>query len=296
VIPLLTCPELDLKLLHKGKVREMFELPGDRLLLVATDRLSAFDVVFAQGIPGKGRVLTGLSVLWFGATESISPNHLLSTDVGQLGLAPEVTQQLQGRSMIVRRTKRIDVECVVRGYLAGSGWKEYQQSRSVCGVTLPAGLKLNSRLPEPIFTPALKNDIGHDENVSEDRVRAEYGDELTQRLKQTSLALYRFAAERAARVGIILADTKFEFGEVGDQVILIDEVFTPDSSRYWPADRYREGDLIDSLDKQPIRDYVEKIGWDKHPPAPHLPDALIAEASSRYEDALTRLSTVLKSQ
>lgn len=294
--PLLTCPELELQLLHKGKVREMFELPGERLLLVATDRLSAFDVVFGQGIPGKGRVLTGLSVLWFGATGSISPNHLLSTDVGQLGLAAAVTEQLQGRSMIVRRTKRIDVECVVRGYLAGSGWKEYQQSRSVCGVPLPEGLKLNSRLPEPIFTPALKNDIGHDENVSEDRVRAEYGDALTQYLKQTSLALYRFAAERAAKVGIILADTKFEFGQVGDQVILIDEIFTPDSSRYWPADRYREGEPIDSLDKQPIRDYVEKIGWDKQEPAPNLPEALIAEASSRYEDALTRLSTVLKSQ
>jgi len=295
VIPLLTCPELALKLVHKGKVREMFELPGERLLLVATDRLSAFDVVFGQGIPGKGRVLTGLSVLWFEATRSIAPNHLLSTDVGPLGLGPTVTEQLKGRSMIVKRTKRIDVECVVRGYLAGSGWKEYQESRSVCGVPLPEGLKLNSRLPEPIFTPALKNDTGHDENVSEARVRSEYGDALTEHLKQTSLALYRFAAERADQVGIILADTKFEFGQIDDQVILIDEIFTPDSSRYWPADRYREGDPIDSLDKQPIRDYVEQIGWDKRPPAPDLPDALILEAAGRYEDALTRLSTVLKS-
>ena len=291
---LLSCPELGLRRIHKGKVREMFELPDDRLLLVASDRLSAFDVVFPQGIPGKGRVLTQLSVLWFGATRGICANHLLTTSVSDLGIAPEAVGALEGRSMVVRKTKRIDVECVVRGYLAGSGWKEYQQSRSVCGIPLPEGLQLNSKLPEPIFTPALKNDVGHDENVSEARVREIYGDKVTDWLRDTSLALYMLAAAKAAEVGIILADTKFEFGMVGDEIILIDEVFTPDSSRYWPADRYVPGKPIDSLDKQPIRDYVESIGWNKQPPAPELPDALIAETSARYEDALLRLASVLR--
>lgn len=291
---LLQCPELGVPRLHKGKVREMFQLPGDRLLLVATDRLSAFDVVFPQGIPGKGRVLTQLSVLWFNATRSICQNHLLTTDVTDLGLPADVVPLLEGRSMVVRKARRIDVECVVRGYLAGSGWKEYQQSRSVCGVALPEGLVLNSRLPEPIFTPALKNDVGHDENVSEDRVRAIYGDRITDELKRKSMELYQFAAAKAAEVGIILADTKFEFGLVGDEIILIDELFTPDSSRYWPGDRYEAGKAIDSLDKQPIRDYVERIGWDKNPPAPTLPDELVAETTARYEDALSRLRGVLR--
>lgn len=290
---LLTCPDLGIKRIHKGKVREVFELPGDRLLMVASDRLSAFDVVFPQGIPGKGRVLTGLSVLWFDATGQICPNHLLSTDVATLGLPAEAVPDLAGRSVVVRRTRRIDVECVVRGYLAGSGWKEYQQSRTVCGISLSEGLSLNSKLPHPIFTPALKNDEGHDENVSEDRVRAQYGEQLTDFLRETSIALYKFAAEKAAQAGIILADTKFEFGLVGDVPILIDEIFTPDSSRYWPADRYVEGRPLDSLDKQPIRDYVERIGWNKQPPAPVLPEELITETTARYEDALNRLRKVL---
>lgn len=291
---LLSCPDLGIKRLHKGKVREMFELPGDRLLLVATDRLSAFDIVFPQGIPGKGSVLTQLSVLWFSATKEICPHHLITTDVTGLGINPDAVPLLEGRSMVVKRTKRIDVECVVRGYLAGSGWKEYQQNREVCGIPLPEGLVLNSRLPEPIFTPALKNDVGHDENVSEARVREIYGDKLTDYLKETSIALYKYAAEKAAEVGIILADTKFEFGMAGDQVIIIDEIFTPDSSRYWPADRYQPGKAIDSLDKQPIRDFVESIGWNKQPPAPALPEELIAETSARYADALKRLESVLK--
>lgn len=292
--PLLSCPDLGIKRLHKGKVREMFELPDDRLLLVATDRLSAFDVVFPQGIPGKGRVLTQLSVLWFNAVKEVCPHHLITTDVSGLGINPEAVSLLEGRSMVVRRTRRIDVECVVRGYLAGSGWKEYQQKREVCGIPLPEGLLLNSRLPEPIFTPALKNDVGHDENVSEARVREIHGDKLTDYLKETSIALYKFAAAKAAEVGIILADTKFEFGIVGDQVIIIDEIFTPDSSRYWPADRYQPGKPIDSLDKQPIRDFVESTSWDKQPPAPTLPDELIVETSARYADALKRLESVLK--
>lgn len=291
---LLEVPDLGLERLHKGKVREVFALPGDRLLMVATDRLSAFDVVFPQGIPGKGRVLTQMSLLWFHATRDIVKNHLITDDVTGLGLGREAERLLEGRSMVVRRTERIDVECVVRGYLAGSGWKEYQASRKVCGIPLPEGLQLSSRLPEPIFTPALKNDVGHDENVPEEEVRRRFGDQTTGFLRSRSLALYRFAAEKAEAAGIILADTKFEFGRVGDEIILIDEVFTPDSSRYWPADAYRVGTAIDSLDKQPIRDYVEQTGWNKQPPAPILPEELIAETARRYEDVLARMAAVLR--
>jgi len=290
---LLEVPDIGLRRLHKGKVREVFELPGDRLLMVATDRLSAFDVVFPQGIPGKGQVLTQMSILWFHATQRIAQNHLITTDLSGLGLPDEAVPLLEGRSMVVRRTKRIDVECVVRGYLAGSGWKEYQRDRSVCGVQLPDGLQLSSQLPQPIFTPALKNDVGHDENVSEARVRAVFGPEVTEHVKRTSLELYTYAACRASEAGIILADTKFEFGLVDGEIILIDEIFTPDSSRYWPKDRYQVGVAIDSLDKQPVRDYVERIGWDKQPPAPVLPDELIAETAGRYEDVLRRLRAVL---
>lgn len=290
---LLEVPGIGLNRLHKGKVREVFELPGDRLLMVATDRLSAFDVVFPQGIPEKGRVLTQMSALWFHATRQIVPNHLLTTDLDDLDLPADAVPLLKGRSMVVRRTKRIDVECVVRGYLAGSGWKEYQQSRTVCGTPLPEGLKLSSRLPEPIFTPALKNDQGHDENVPFDRVRSIYGAEVADFIKERSLQLYRFAAQKAAEAGIILADTKFEFGMVDGEIILIDEIFTPDSSRYWPQDRYAEGVAVDSLDKQPIRDYVERTGWNKQPPAPMLSEALIAEASGRYQTVLERLRQVL---
>lgn len=289
---LLTAGEIGLPLRHKGKVREVFDL-GEHLLFVATDRLSAFDVVFAEGIPGKGRVLTELSALWFRATEHIAPNHLVTTDVSGLGLRPDVAARLTGRSTVGRKTERIDVECVVRGYLAGSGWKEYQRDRTVCGVPLPGGLQLNSRLPEPIFTPALKNDAGHDENVPESRVAELYGAETTAWLRETSLRLYQFAAERAAQAGIILADTKFEFGRAGDEIILIDEIFTPDSSRFWPENRYVLGEPIDSLDKQPVRDYVETTGWNKQPPAPPLPPHVVAECAARYEDALARLRQVL---
>lgn len=290
---LLQCPDLGVRKLHKGKVREMFALDNERLLLVATDRLSAFDVVFPQGIPGKGQVLTQLSVLWFHATQRICKNHLISSDFNELNLPQEFRPVLEGRSIIARRAKRIDVECVVRGYLAGSGWKEYQQTQTVCGIPLPEGLQLNSQLPEPIFTPALKNDHGHDENVSETRVRALYGDEVTDYIKNKSLELYTYAACQAAEAGIILADTKFEFGFDGDEIILIDEIFTPDSSRYWPMDRYQAGQPIDSLDKQPVRDYVESIGWNKRPPAPTLSDSLIAETAARYRDVLERLHAVL---
>jgi phosphoribosylaminoimidazole-succinocarboxamide synthase len=286
-------PALPYARLHQGKVRELFALDDDRLLIVATDRLSAFDVVFPQGIPSKGRVLNTLSALWFEATARITPNHLITTDMDTLGLDAETTASLQGRAAVVRRTQRIDVECVVRGYLAGSGWKEYQRSGTVCGIPLPEGLKLNSRLPEPIFTPAIKNDVDHDENVPEGRIRELYGDALTDLLSTRSIALYAFAAEKALSAGIILADTKFEFGLLGDEVLLIDEIFTPDSSRYWPLESYVEGLAIDSLDKQPVRDYVEAIGWDKSPPAPVLPEELIAETTRRYEGVLERLSPLL---
>lgn len=286
-------PALPYPRLHKGKVRELFELDEERLLMVATDRLSAFDVVFPQGIPSKGRVLNSLSALWFRATVGITPNHLITTDMTTLGLDDETSVNLQGRASVVKRTKRIDVESVVRGYLAGSGWKEYQQSGTVCGIPLPPGLKLNAKLPEPIWTPAIKNDVGHDENVPESEIRRLYGSALTNQMKSRSLALYEFAATLAQAAGIILADTKFEFGRLGEQVLLIDEIFTPDSSRYWPLDRYVEGQPIDSLDKQPIRDYVESIGWDKNPPAPVLPDSLIEETSRRYEGVLERLSSLL---
>ncbi len=290
---LTTCPEIGLPRLHRGKVREMFALDERRLLLVATDRLSAFDVVFGQGIPGKGRVLTAMSELWFQAAAPLGPHHLLSTRLDGLGLAPAMVDLLTGRSMVVRRAQRVDVECVVRGYLAGSGWKEYQRQQTVCGVPLPAGLVMNARLPEPIFTPALKNDTGHDENVSLGVVADRFGAEVATELRDRSMELYRFGAERCARAGILLADTKFEFGRVDGRLAVIDEILTPDSSRFWPAERYQAGQAIDSLDKQPIRDFVQASGWNMEPPAPRLPDEVISQAAQRYGEALDRVRAAL---
>jgi phosphoribosylaminoimidazole-succinocarboxamide synthase len=291
--PMLACPEIGLPRLYRGKVREMFEAGPERLLMVATDRLSAFDVVFDQGIPGKGEVLTRLSALWFGATAGIVPGHMLSMDLAGLGLAEPAVRLLSGRAMLVRRAARIDVECVVRGYLAGSGWREYQRQGTVCGIPLPPGLRLNDRLPEPVFTPALKNDTGHDENVSFDVVASRFGAEVAQRLRDLSLRLYAFGAERCARVGILLADTKFEFGMAAGSLTLIDEVFTPDSSRFWPADRHHPGQPIDSLDKQPIRDYAQSTGWNLEPPAPRLPPEIVARCAERYREALARVQAAL---
>ncbi|HEX6971479.1 MAG TPA: phosphoribosylaminoimidazolesuccinocarboxamide synthase [Limnochordia bacterium] len=286
------CPELPWPRLQRGKVRELFDL-GQQLLMVATDRLSAFDVILSEPIPQKGTILTEMSARWFRATREIVPNHLLSTEIDGLGLPADLRAALAGRSSIVRRARRIDVECVVRGYLAGSAWAEYQARGEVCGVRLPAGLQLSSRLPEPIFTPALKNDVGHDENVPFERVAALVGADTARRLAEFSLALYRFGAERAAQAGIILADTKFEFGWWEGELILIDELFTPDSSRFWPQEAYREGAAIESLDKQPVRDYLSRIGWDKTPPAPPLPPEVVAATSARYAEALRRLRAVL---
>lgn len=290
---MLECPDVGLPRVHRGKVRETFSVDQARLLLVATDRLSAFDVVFGQGIPGKGEVLTRISALWFEATRDIVPGHLLTTDLAGLPLSSGAAEALRGRSMLVRRAQRIDVECVVRGYLVGSGWKEYQRSGTVCGIGLPTGLRLNDRLPAPIFTPALKNDTGHDENVSFATLMDRVGAATAQRLREISLRLYAFGAERLAPAGLILADTKFEFGEVDGALTLIDEVLTPDSSRLWPAERHRSGVPIDSLDKQPVRDFVQSIGWNLEPPAPELPEAIIAQTAQRYQEALRRVGAAL---
>jgi phosphoribosylaminoimidazole-succinocarboxamide synthase len=275
---------------YKGKVRDLYEL-GDELLLVATDRVSAYDVILNEGIPGKGRVLTQISRFWFEKLASIVPSHYLTTDVSRF---PEPFAShpalLEGRSMLVRRAKRYDVECVVRGYLAGSGWKEYQKSGTVCGVGLPKGLQLSSKLPEPIFTPATKAQEGHDENIDFDRMASIVGRGVAERLRDVSLAIYQAAAAHAESRGLILADTKFEFGERDGAIVWIDEALSPDSSRYWPIDAYREGVAQDSFDKQVIRDYLDSIGWDRNPPPPPLPEPVIEKTARRYEEALARIT------
>ena len=275
---------------RRGKVRDVYEI-GDDLLIVATDRISAFDVVMPTGIPDKGKVLTQLSAYWFSVTEHIVTNHLLTAKIDEYPdpLKP-FKEQLELRSMLVRKTRPIPFECVVRGYLYGSGWKEYQQKGSVCGISLPAALEQASRLPEPIFTPATKAESGHDINVSIDEVARELGNELTNRLKNISLELYDFGRREAEAKGIIIADTKFEFGLAGEELILIDEVLTPDSSRFWPVDEYRSGRSQPSYDKQFVRDYLEKVDWDKTPPGPELPDDVVSGTRSRYRQALENLA------
>lgn len=273
----------------RGKVRDIYDL-GDRLVLVATDRISAFDWVLPTGIPDKGRILTGLSLFWFQFLGV--PHHLLSTDLNDMG--PEFAGRADvfaGRSMLVRKTQVIPIECVVRGYLAGSGLKEYRQSGTVCGAPLPPGLVESSRLPEPIFTPALKASVGHDENVSVDRMAALIGDELTDDLGDRSIDIYRRASEHAASVGIILADTKFEFGHDADgRLLLIDEVLTPDSSRFWPADGYQPGQAQPSFDKQYVRDWLESVNYNKESPPPPLPDEVVAQTREKYLEAYRRLT------
>jgi phosphoribosylaminoimidazole-succinocarboxamide synthase len=278
-----------LPLVHRGKVRETYAVGDDRLLLVATDRLSAFDVVFDQPIPDKGRVLNGLSAWWFGRLADLGPTHFLSVDAAQLPAAAEVPE-LAGRVMLARRAQRIDAECVVRGYLAGSGWVEYQRSGAVGGHALPAGLREADRLPEPIFTPSTKAEVGHDENITRRQLADLVGPELAGELERRSLALYRAGAERAAAVGLILADTKFEFGWIDGQVALIDEVLTPDSSRFWDATLYAPGASPPSFDKQYVRDFVSASGWNREPPAPDLPDEVVAGTRERYVTALERLT------
>ena len=273
-----------------GKVREVFDL-GDSLLFVATDRISAFDCVMPNGIPRKGEVLTQISHFWFDQTESWLPNHRLQKAGDPLPdrLKP-FTEVLQGRSMIVRKTRPLPIECVVRGYLSGSGWKEYRKSGSVCGIALPPGLQESSELPQPIFTPATKAESGHDENISFEQAVALTGREVAEKARDLSLRLYGFARDLARSRGIIIADTKFEFGLVDGQLILIDEVLTPDSSRFWPAAEYAPGRGQPSFDKQFVRDHLETLDWDKTPPAPALPPEIVAKTQAKYLEAYRLLT------
>ncbi len=279
-----------LKLFRKGKVRDVYDL-GDTLLIVATDRISCFDVVLPCGIPHKGEVLTSLSLFWFDFLKGLVPTHLISSDVS--GYPKELQPYrsvLQGRSMLVRKTTPLAVECVVRGYLSGSGWKEYKQKRSVCGIPLPAGLKESSLLPEVIFTPSTKEDVGHDINVDQAYVEKLIGKKTADTLKGLSVAIYAKARDYALTKGIIIADTKFEFGLDNGKVILIDEVLTPDSSRFWPKQMYAAGQAQPSFDKQFVRDYLESLTWDKTPPAPRLPADIIEKTSLKYLEAYKLLT------
>ena len=275
--------------LRSGKVREVFDL-GETLLFVVTDRISAFDVILPDPIPYKGAVLNQISAFWFKRFGEI-PNHLVTADFKEFpkNLQPS-REQLAGRSMIVKKTKPLPVECVVRGYLAGSGWKEYQESQSVCGIKLPSGLKQASQLPEPIFTPATKAEEGHDENIDMKRCAQILGEELANRVKALSLEIYSRGREHAAEKGIIVADTKFEFGIVDGDLFLIDECLTPDSSRFWPKDQYALGQSPPSFDKQFVRDYLETLAWDKTPPPPRLPKDVIEKTSAKYLEAFRRLT------
>ena len=272
----------------RGKVRDLYEF-GDRLLIIATDRLSAFDVVLPTPIPDKGRVLTQLSLFWFERLRDVVPNHVLSSSEFPEELAA-YREQLEGRSMLVRRTQPVPIECVMRGYLAGSGWKDYRATGKVCGIALPSGLRESERLPQAIFTPATKATTGHDENISFDEAAARIGGSLVERLRAISLELYLRAAAHAEPRGILLADTKFEFGLLSGEPIWIDEALTPDSSRFWPADGYTPGRPQPSFDKQYVRDYLERIGWSKQPPAPELPAEVVAGTRSKYREAYRRLT------
>jgi phosphoribosylaminoimidazole-succinocarboxamide synthase len=275
-----------LPLTARGKVRDIYALPSDQLLFVATDRISAFDHVLGSGIPDKGRILTQLSLFWFDYLRDIVKNHLItaSTTGYPARLQPYVAQ-LEGRSMLVKRAQMFPVECVVRGYISGSGWKDYQQSGAVCGIKLPQGLRESDRLPEPIFTPAAKNNVGHDENISFDQMVNTIGQKAAEDLRDLTFAIYEKAGKHAASKGLILADTKFEFGLVNGEITLADEVLTPDSSRYWPAETYKPGGPQPSFDKQYVRDYLESIHWNKQAPAPSLPDEVVDRTREKYLEA-----------
>jgi phosphoribosylaminoimidazole-succinocarboxamide synthase len=287
---LLETPLPDLS--HRGKVRDLYDL-GDRLLIVATDRISAFDVVLPSGIPGKGAVLTQLSAFWFQRTRDVVPNHFLRLADGSAadGLPFELPPELIGRTMIVRKAQRLPVECIMRGYMAGSAWAEYQQHGTVCGVRMPPGIRESEPFPEPLFTPTTKAEVGHDENMSAEELVAAVGLETANAVRLRSLALYKYGAELAREHGIIIADTKFEFGtDDSGSLHLIDEALTPDSSRFWPADRYRPGISPPSFDKQYVRDYLETLDWNKQAPGPRLPPEVIANTAARYREALERLT------
>ncbi|PYV92082.1 MAG: phosphoribosylaminoimidazolesuccinocarboxamide synthase [Acidobacteria bacterium] len=282
-------PELELH--ASGKVRDVYTVGADQLLFVATDRISAFDYVLATGIPHKGRVLTQISLFWFDYLRDLVPNHMITADIVRY---PEPLQryaeQLRGRSMLVMRAEMFPVECVVRGYISGSAWKEYKASGQVCGIRLPAGLKESDQLPEPVFTPATKATTGHDENISFEEMIKLVGSEVAQQLKEKSIAIYSKAAAYAREKGIIIADTKFEFGRTAQGITLADEVLTPDSSRFWPADKYTPGMAQESFDKLYVRDYLEEIKWNKQPPAPALPDEVARRTSEKYVEAYHQLT------
>ena len=279
----------EIKKLRSGKVREVFDL-DDTLLFVVSDRLSAFDVILPDPIPFKGAVLNQISAFWFKRFQKVD-NHFVTADFDEFpGELRRFREQLAGRSMIVRKTTPLTVECVVRGYLAGSGWKEYQQSQSVCGIKLPPGLQLASPLPEPIFTPSTKAEEGHDENIDMKECRRLLGHEIANRVADLSLQIYSEGRDYARERGIIVADTKFEFGTLDGKLLWIDECLTPDSSRFWPADQYRAGSSPPSFDKQFVRDYLETLDWDKTPPAPHLPREIIEKTSAKYREAFSRLT------
>jgi phosphoribosylaminoimidazole-succinocarboxamide synthase len=288
--PAMVQTDLPLKLFARGKVRDTYELGDDRLLMVATDRISAFDHILPNGIPDRGKVLTQLSIFWFSQTDSFQENHLVSGQVPDLPSSLKDSRAtLAGRFMIVRKAKRIDFECVVRGYLAGSAWKEYQESQTLAGEKMPPGLRQSEKLAYPIFSPATKAETGHDENITFAQLKKEIGDNLATKLRDASLGLYKFASELSARRGLILADTKFEFGTIGDELILIDEALTPDSSRLWESSTYVVGTSPDSYDKQFVRDWLTHSGWDKESEPPALPDAVVAQTRERYLTAYQRL-------
>ena len=274
----------------RGKVRDVYDL-GDRILLVATDRISAFDVIFPTPIPDKGRILTGLTLFWLDMLRDIVPNHLVSSSLSSLQLPVEAERELAGRSLLVKKAEVIPFECIVRGYIIGSGWKEYLSTGEVCGITLPAGLKLADKLPEPIFTPSTKADVGHDENVSFQKMADGIGRELAEKVRNAALAIYNKAAAYARTKGIIIADTKFEFGLYEGEVILVDEVLTPDSSRFWPLSEWEAGQNPPSFDKQYLRDWLEnECLWNKEPPAPSLPERVVEATRARYLEAYEKLT------
>ncbi len=283
------CPEL--KLVNQGKVRDIYDV-GEYLLIVTSDRISAFDVIMEEGIPNKGYVLTEISKFWFSQMEDIIPNHIVSTEVDDFpAVTHQYREQLEGRSMLVKKAQPLAVECIVRGYLSGSGWKEYQQHGSICGIALPAGLRQSDKLPQVIFTPSTKAELGdHDENIPFDKVVDLCGAEVAEKIRAISIAIYERARDIADAKGIIIADTKFEFGICDGELMWIDEALTPDSSRFWPKDQYCPGGPQPSFDKQFLRDYLETLDWGKTAPAPPLPDDIVAKTAQKYMEALTRLT------
>jgi phosphoribosylaminoimidazole-succinocarboxamide synthase len=281
----------DLKLVARGKVRDIYDL-GETLLIVTTDRISAFDVIMGEGIPDKGRVLTQISAFWFRQMEDIIPNHIISTDVKDFPIeCRKYADILEGRSMLVRKATPLPVECIVRGYISGSGWKDYQKTGAICGIRLPAGLVESAKLEEPIFTPSTKAELGeHDENISFDRCVELVGRETAKKISEVTIAIYKRARDIAGAKGIIIADTKFEYGTCNGELIIIDECMTPDSSRFWPSDRYRSGAAQPSFDKQFLRDYLETLDWGKTAPPPPLPDEIVRKTGEKYLEALVRLT------